>query len=253
MRRAGAAIQAERLLERFGIDAPEHIKLEALAHLLGVEVVDGPTHGCAAQLTLLGERARIRVRPNTHPGRRRFSIAHELGHFVLRHRTRICTEKDLRDWSDDAGAERDANVFAASLLMPESMIQAHVDTDEAKLDHVVALAKRFNVSLTAAAIRFVETTALSCALVSVEGGAIRWAVRNDDFWPYLLPRGSRIDAASYASKVRPTDASGARPVAAACWIEDDRVNPRRTLLEDARASADGSVLALLSLDWNEDE
>lgn len=253
MKKSGAAVAAEKLLERFGIDAPEHIKLEPLAHLLGVEIVEGRTFGCVAQLTPIEGKARIRVAPNMHEGRRRFSIAHELGHLVLRHRSRACTERDLRDWSDDALSERDANVFAASLLMPERMIQKHVDVDEARMDWVDALARELRVSFTAAAIRFVETTALACAVVLVENGIVRWGVRNDDFWPYLPARGTRVDPGSWAARAKPGAHSEPMPVVAAYWLEGERVNPRRTLLEDARASRDGVVISLLSLDWDEDE
>lgn len=250
MRKTGAALQAELLLARYGVEAPEHIKLEPLAHLLNVEVIDAPTHGCAAQLTSVAGKGRIRVAPNTHPGRRRFSIAHELGHLVLKHSTRACTERDLRDWSDNSNGERDANVFAASLLMPEKLIQPYVDVDEARFDHVVAMATALNVSLTAAAIRFVETTALAAAVVLVEDGVVRWGIRNDGFKPYLIPRGSKVDPSSWAARARRGE-SKPLPVRATSWLDGDDVNPRRTLLEDSRMSRDGVVLALLHLDWDD--
>ena len=253
MRKVGAAIAAEKLLQRFGIESPAHIKLEALAHLLGVEVIEGDTFGCVAQLTPIEGRARIRVGRGGHPGRKRFSIAHELGHFVLRHRTRVCSDKDLRDWSSDGGQEKDANIFAATLLMPEPMIRPYVDVDEATFAGVLAMASEFNVSLTAAAIRFVETTALAAAVVLAERGVVKWCVKNDDFWPYLLARGSRLDPFSRAAKASPGADSSPRPVTAGCWIDDDRVHPMRTLLEDARASKDGAVLSLLTLDWPDPE
>ncbi len=252
MRKAGAAIQAERLLQRYGIDAPEHIKLEALAHLLHVEIIDAATHGCVAQLTPIQGRARIRVAPNTQIGRRRFSIAHELGHLVLRHSSRACTERDLRDWSDGSAAERDANVFAASLLMPERMIQKFVDVDEASLEIAGAMAQEMSVSFTAAAIRFVETTALACAVLLVEDGRISWGIRNDEFTPHLPARGLRIDPSSRAARVQPGATSEPLPVAVGCWLEGDGI-ANWTLAEDARMFRDGSVLVLLQLERDDDD
>jgi len=61
------------------------------------------------------------------PARRRFTIAHEVGHWQL-HRTAddglFCRASDGE--SDDDGAiEREANEFAAALLMPATLMREH--------------------------------------------------------------------------------------------------------------------------------
>ena len=98
--------------------------------------------------------------------RQRFTIAHEIGHFVLGHNTEnIHVEKEypinlpaqnvkFRRKSEHEGyADKEevyANAFAASLLMPEYMIR--VDMEKAIADRsfddtlINALAKRYNVS-----------------------------------------------------------------------------------------------------------
>jgi hypothetical protein len=62
--------------------------------------------------------------------RRRFTAAHELGHFVLHRETmgrfRADTDATLREAEDDVAdrMEREANRFAAELLMPEEVCRA---------------------------------------------------------------------------------------------------------------------------------
>lgn len=54
--------------------------------------------------------------------RRRFTIAHELAHFVL-HRN---SEEDLyahRDAGQNGGVETEANIFASNILMPENLVR----------------------------------------------------------------------------------------------------------------------------------
>ena len=60
--------------------------------------------------------------------RRRFTIAHELGHWVCQYREGTlklfyCRPGDVAA-AADRGAEREANVFAAELLMPEPAVRA---------------------------------------------------------------------------------------------------------------------------------
>ena len=93
------------------------------------------------------------------PFRKRFSIAHELGHHflhLLHDGDFVDTELDLfRDIEDpdrdtpSKRAEVQANQFAAALLMPEELIR----TEWQQTKNVANLARRFNVSEEAMGIR----------------------------------------------------------------------------------------------------
>lgn len=97
------------------------------------------------------------------PGRRRFTIAHEIGHLVLH--VPVVKEAfydrpaDIREIEDDPPGEelpelrrreREANVFARELLMPERLVneQAH-----ATGFNLPALADRFEVTVPAMRLR----------------------------------------------------------------------------------------------------
>jgi hypothetical protein len=96
------------------------------------------------------------------PGRRRFTVAHELGHWHL-HRHEGTHTRGLFCRSDEVGGteselraaraiEAEANRFAAALLMPESLVR--IEAERWKLN-VHVLAKRFQVSLPAMQVRLV--------------------------------------------------------------------------------------------------
>ncbi|PTJ37537.1 hypothetical protein BU021_12265, partial [Staphylococcus simulans] len=63
----------------------------------------------------------IYLNSNHHENRKRFTMAHELGHFLLRHQgvNYRTSKKEIYEGLHDYINEREANSFAAELLMPE--------------------------------------------------------------------------------------------------------------------------------------
>ncbi len=97
------------------------------------------------------------------PGRRRFTIAHEIGHFrmhlpiegVFPDRPQDVVElssqgEDAPPDGDHLRREHEANVFARALLMPEPLVAEHA---EASGFNLAALAERFGVSVPAMRLR----------------------------------------------------------------------------------------------------
>ena len=78
--------EASKIIEKYGVSSSEHIRLKDIAFDLGVNVIEGDLKAAAASLVKIGKHATIRVsNDNFYEYRNRFSIAHELGHFVLNH------------------------------------------------------------------------------------------------------------------------------------------------------------------------
>lgn len=79
---------------------------------------------------LLPEHKIIFVNKTESPGRKRFTIAHEIGHFVLKHNntnifeysTNALQRNNLSSKGQDP-QEIEANAFAAELLMPENLFR----------------------------------------------------------------------------------------------------------------------------------
>ena len=74
---------------------------------------------------LLKERRLIEVQQDIHPHRQRFTIAHEIGHFVLGHSTDFCSFDEHATGDPRSSNERQANVFASELLMPDPWIRRY--------------------------------------------------------------------------------------------------------------------------------
>lgn len=90
---------------------------------------------------------------NDPPVRRRFSCAHELGHYV-RHADEgdelaFVDYRDARSRNGVDLEERFANAFAANLLMPEDDVRTQFERGHTALD----LADRYDVSLDAITYR----------------------------------------------------------------------------------------------------
>jgi hypothetical protein len=120
--------RADALRERYratfgGPELP--VALEAIAEdLLGLRVEEGELEVSGMLLPI--ER-RILLNATESPQRRRFTLAHELGHWVcqcLEGRTApiYCRAQDV-DAGTDRLLEREANVFAADLVMPEAPLR----------------------------------------------------------------------------------------------------------------------------------
>jgi Zn-dependent peptidase ImmA (M78 family)/transcriptional regulator with XRE-family HTH domain len=113
--------------------------------LLGFSLALGPDAGDAAYVEV-GSRGVAVINGTVDPGRRRFSLAHELGH----HLTGDAYEPSARLGASDA--ERMFNAFAAYLLMPRSSVLSTWNEFSAQSPRTaaIAVAVRFSVSWTAA-------------------------------------------------------------------------------------------------------
>lgn len=88
----------------------------------------------------------IRYNPNEPATRQRFTIAHELGHILMGHIQpgQRAHRDPLRSYDEyyERPMERQANDFAAQLLMPESVVKMIAKNTPSSRE----LARQFNVS-----------------------------------------------------------------------------------------------------------
>ena len=162
----------------YGFKAPSDLVVEDLALALGVLILEGPLDSADARLIRRGARGLIRVKQDIpESGRKRFAIAHELGHWLLhRNLSQVlaCTSEDMVAKYKASAPEIEANCFAAELLMPEMLFLPRIRVAEPSFKVIKELAAYFQTSLTATAIRYVELSDDYCAVVVSENGMIRW-------------------------------------------------------------------------------
>lgn len=157
--------KANQLLLEAKIHAPP-IPVEQVAKSLGIKIeLADLGEDCSGVLVRNGNRAVIGVNWGHHPNRQRFSIAHEIGHFVL-HEGQTYIDKgyrvqfrDLESGSGTKGEEMDANAFAAALLMPAEWVKDAFYQQPFELtedDVLQMLAQKFQVSTQAMSYRLMS-------------------------------------------------------------------------------------------------
>ena len=123
----------------------------------------------------------------------RYTLAHELGHyFINAHREGI--KRGLLEPHPSHGAlvhsnrmEIEADYFASCLLMPSNELRKFTQGRTFSLDLIKATSDKFNVSLTAAALRFAEVGTHEIMIVFSQNNVVKWYTRSPDF-PALANR-----------------------------------------------------------------
>lgn len=143
-------VTATRLLQSAGATG-EPVDLRAVVSALNLELVERGREPFASEAALvpMGDTRAIVTRGGGDERRRRFSIAHEIGHFML-HPDRVAPERGGATNAAVAAQEHEADQFAAELLMPSDRLR------RAAIEYagdVQRLATRFEVSQSAMRIR----------------------------------------------------------------------------------------------------
>ncbi|GHV03852.1 hypothetical protein FACS189485_07980 [Spirochaetia bacterium] len=157
--------RAIKILERYKISTlPVNPADIAKAEGLMVKEIGKSEPGVSGMLLRSGDRFGIMYSTYLHnQGFENFSIAHELGHFYLDgHIDHVFKAGDIH--ISNAGSfskdqyEQEADAFAASLLMPESMLKDILWKIGDGFSAIESLSRLCNTSLTASALRFTDLT-----------------------------------------------------------------------------------------------
>ncbi len=153
--------QYEKIIQKYRKDYP--VEIVGLANKLGIEVFetddwkDKPISGSILRNKSHGLKNgkytyTCYVNASHSDARKRFTIAHEIAHFIL-HRDEIgdgIIDDALFRSSLSTIIEVQANQLAADLLMPRALIQQSIDAGNKTIPE---LAKSLNVSKSAMSIR----------------------------------------------------------------------------------------------------
>ena len=255
--------QTARLFRQYRVpDASQRtLNLEAICAEDDLEIFEfrSTTPGCTACLQRAPgpKGGGILLAPNQEPGRRRFSIAHEMGHYhIPAHRGAErglgwCGDVEMRATSLVSQLEWEANDFASELLMPSKLFGEDVALRDISIRSAMALASDdlYSVSVTASAWRMVQLTRDACAIVVSSNGKIEWAARSDALRIPGLRRGDPVHPDSLAACTLERLASETLPqeVSVHCWL-DPRYPVSQKLLESTHLQArSGKVLSMLWL------
>lgn len=156
----------EGLLVRQGVHSAP-VPVEKIAAAFGVEVQHEPAEDDLSGFLYRNRKRKtaiIGVNATHHPNRQHFTVAHELGHFLLHDFDDVHVDRQFKVWLRNEESsqgvdveEKEANLFAAELLMPASFLKEDVkeigvvDLDDERA--VAKLARRYGVSTQAMTFR----------------------------------------------------------------------------------------------------
>jgi Zn-dependent peptidase ImmA (M78 family) len=163
---------ANGLLAQYSIQSAP-VDVAGIARDLGVTVhFEQLEEEVSGMLVVKNKEKHIVVNKGHHPNRRRFTIAHELGHLTLHYKQgdEVYVDTKLmvyhrsgrtQDYSHPHATttpqqEKEANSFASALLMPRSIVESFVDSqgiDVFDEFDIAKLAQAFEVSEQAMYIR----------------------------------------------------------------------------------------------------
>ena len=139
VRKKYISITVEKLLNQYNIEAPP-VNIEELAGALGITIQYEPADDKLSGFLirdLKNHRAVIGVNSSHPRNRKRFTIAHEIGHFLLHESEKVYMDGinnifrvHHRNEDSSKGSnvdEKEANLFAAELLMPKKFLAKNLD------------------------------------------------------------------------------------------------------------------------------
>ena len=175
---------AEDCIAEFGITDPKEIDVEAIAYDLGVEVRYERLAGCDATLVGVGNRAIATIQFSARPTRQRFSVGHELGHWH-HHRGQSfrCRVDDmsLNLAEADRAKEREADSYAAHLLMPGQLFKPRIKEIKApSMAELALVAEDFDCGLLSTALRLIDVNTVPAILTCYDRQGLRWERRTPD-------------------------------------------------------------------------
>lgn len=179
------------------------IPVDQIALRLGIDdISERPLNSFEAALTTDPERdcGVILLNSRSSPYRKRYSLAHELGHFLCgwhkqtSNKGFVCSKRDMAIPSGNdvhVRQETEANQFAIELLAPKRLISRYLNRLP-DLEHVLAMNAELKISKTAAARRYVSLHREPLAVVFAHQGFYQYADRGIGF-PYInMDRGDPL-------------------------------------------------------------
>ena len=247
--------EANKLLDEFLVGAPDEIDLDTIAWNAGhLRVESGELDTAEGRLVATDHEGVIRIRAGiASEGRRRFIVAHEIGHYRLHKARSICdTLRNLSMWQE-GDPETEANVFAGELLMPEKLLIPRLKGMEPSLAGIDKLAADFRTSSLATAVQFVTYTKEPVALIVTFDGRMKWMRRSPSF-DFFVPLGKPPHGFTAAGEIlsgKNGNTDGMVSVPAGAWLKAFDPTGRETIMEDTREVQHYGMM--MSLLWVNEE
>jgi len=243
------------------------VPIEELAYALDIgEISELTTEGFEGGLLTDDVRSfgGILVCRGANRHRKRFTIGHELGHFLIpthkpaRDGQFLCSSQDMRSWNASeqnraSRMEKEANEFSASILVPPPHLRKVLSQwRDPNLQRVIAVHENFDVSREMAARAYAKYQGSRLAMLIVRDGKILRIYRSDDMPRLSVKRGDALpplrDLAGSVGSV-----SDLRYADAGLWIENNWGERLPTTYQQALIQSNGFATVMLWCEPNPKE
>lgn len=242
-------------------DLPVNFDIEVLCRQLDIEQIKRiDTRAFAAALVTDENKAFGSILLSSKTGRRRarFSIGHELGHFLMpshipwEGQPLACSANDLRlgDAREQDRARRkeaEANKFAAELLMPAAKVKSRFASLEPDLGEVARLADEFDVSKGAMLRRYVDLHPAEVAAVVLQSNRVLTIYRPETF-PWIEVKMGQVvpvDSIAHAHGLAPGSTTEIEECELETWLNEYSAKNVEVLCEQVAAQQGGFSTVML--------
>ena len=218
----------EKILTEYGISNPMQMKLDNILYGEGFVYNEEKLSTHQGRMTRDMESGIGKITVNSdirETGKKNFVIAHELGHHFLSVGTqKFCRESDISIFKSGSEDERKANEFAAELLMPTEWVNKNIHWNGNAINLINQMAKTFNVSFTAAAIRYSTIGDKPIAVIASKENRVIWVNANKKMRYKYVKIGSEVHPESSASYIfnNGKTCSEIRCIEPEIWFSDDK-------------------------------
>jgi Zn-dependent peptidase ImmA (M78 family) len=222
-----AKANAKKLLKEYLIKDPAKLDLYAIAGNENLFIEERDLFTSEGQLVVKDGMGIISVDNKiTEQGQKKFTIAHEMGHYFnsgKKNGSYFCSGLDIRGIKQNITAEIDANDFAAELLMPEEWFCAFTKGKKIDKKILAEIAEYFGISLSAAALRYAEIGHHPVAIIMCKDGIVKWSRINKQFTFHWIKNGTKVNALSYVYEFFNGEKIPDEPeeILADAWFADD--------------------------------
>ena len=184
-----AELTARRVLEACGIDDPTELPMSDIIMGRGAYYEEKPLNGKEGEIVSVNNRSIITINSNiTFEPKKRFAAAHELGHHEMHKNLdniTFDTEYELINWYKAGPQEIEANEFASEFLMPSEQFYKECKAKKFGPHVIEHLSERFQVSKTAAILKFVNRGNHPVCIVYCKDNKMKWWKASHDFRHYI--------------------------------------------------------------------
>lgn len=226
---------AKYLIDEYCIKSFDNLDLEAIAwaEFLAIEIKPMQTH--SGRIRFEDGYGVISLKNSfKEPGQKRFTLAHELGHYFVERNSILrkfnCSSNDLMSFKFGNIFEKKANEFAAELLMYKPWFGDFIRNREIDMNLIKDIANHFGVTLSAAALRYSLIGKYPIAVImsrkekpTDKYGKVMWSSISEYFPLKWIPNGLEVGKDSPAADYYKGESmqEGADLVQASAWFSKD--------------------------------